>query len=114
MGTVNRDLAFSFRDELPYYALTDLGLGVEQRLGRQWDVRGQLARETLAYRALASRTDPAPTDLFFHYSVGAGYRVGRTVRLGVDLNYSTRQASATARSFEGLRLGSSVSYGLPQ
>jgi hypothetical protein len=37
------------------------------------------------------------------------------VRLGLDANYYRRESQALVfRNFEGLRVGASISYGLPQ
>jgi hypothetical protein len=50
------------------------------------------------------------------YGGGTGYRVGQTVRLGLDVNYYRRDApdATINRDFHGFRVGGSISYGLQQ
>jgi hypothetical protein len=113
---VSRDIAYSFEVQQPYYTLTDSVIGVTQRITSKWDVVGRVGRQSLAYRnletlpALLKRTDHAVL-----YGGGIGYRLGETLRFGVDVNNYRRDApSAELRDYSGLRAGASISYGLPQ
>ncbi len=112
---VNRDLSFSFSRDRPYYALTDLGLGITRRVTNTWDARVQANRQTLAYRIFAATSgSERPTEHGVQLSAGVGYRVGVTTRLGVDATYGTRDSSTSERTFRGFRMGASINYGLPQ
>ena len=112
-----RDVNFSYQTEQPYYTLTDVGLRLTERLTYTWDVVLHGGRQVLGYRATTSSTlasDPQQ-DTIFQYGGGIGYRLSNTFRLGVDSIYFLRRSSNVAlRDFEGLRIGASVSYGLPQ
>ena len=115
---VGRDVYFSYQGEQPYYALTDATLVLTQRLTYTWDVVLQAGRQVLDYRAirtaLLASADPQ-VDTINQYGGGFGYRLGRTVRFGLDSIYFLRRSSNVAlRDFEGLRVGASVTYGLPQ
>jgi len=111
----NRDLAYSYEIEQPYYALTDRSLEVTERVTSRWDVVGRVGFQTLAYRNVAASTLAERTDHSWQTGGGVGYRVGETLRLGFDANYYRRDAGANvARNYDGLRMGASVSYGLPQ
>jgi hypothetical protein len=115
--TVNRDLNYSFEAQEPYYALTDSVLTITQRVTRVWDIVGRGGRQSLAYRRFSSLTGESSTrvDHGTLVGLGVGYRLGKTVRLGIDANYYQRESpTANLRDFEGLRVGASVSYGLPQ
>jgi hypothetical protein len=113
--TVNRDLTYSFEVLQPYYALTDLRLAITERLGRGVDVVANGGRQVLDYRQLLSAPTAARTDTIRQYGVGAGYRVGHTLRIGFDvLHYSRKSTQVSLFDFDGLRYGVSVSYGLPQ
>lgn len=113
--TVNRDLAYSFESLQPYYALTDLRLAITQRLGRGVDVVANGGRQVLDYRQLLSAPTTARTDTIRQYGVGAGYRIGHTLRIGFDvLHYNRKSSQVSLFDFDGLRYGLSVSYGLPQ
>jgi hypothetical protein len=113
---VSRDLNYSFEPTEPYYALTDLGLTVTERVTRTWDLVARGGRQMLDYKQLTSvKTGNARTDIIRQYGGGLGYRVGHTLRLGFDAIYFHRHSSQLAqRDFKGLRYGASVSYGLPQ
>jgi hypothetical protein len=49
------------------------------------------------------------------YGAGAGYRIGETLRMGIDIDYYARRSDwQVSREFDGLRVGGSFSYGLQQ
>ena len=115
---VARDVNYSYQADQPYYALTDVGLVVTQRLTYSWDVVVRGAQQLLDYTAtrtaVKASADPQ-LDTIRQYGGGIGYRLGQTFRLGIDGTYFRRRSSNVAlRDFEGLRVGASVTYGLPQ
>lgn len=112
-----RDLEFSFESEQPYYAVSDSGVTVTQRVTKAWDFLGRGSWQRLAYRNLASApTLPRRVDHGSMFGAGTGYRVGETVRLGLDVNYYRRDApdATLNRDFHGFRIGGSITYGLQQ
>lgn len=114
-GRVERDVTYSYQDTQPYYTLTDLGLTITQRITHAWDIVGRGSRQTLDYQALRSAAETGQVDRIRQYGGGIGYRVGRTMRLGFDASYYRRTSSSVVQAdYEGLRVGASVSYGLPQ
>ena len=113
---VARDITYSFEALQPYYALTDVGGDVTQRITYAWDVVVRGSRQSMAYRNVVTTTSlPERIDRSWMAGAGLGYRLGETLRLGFDANYYRRTVDLNgARNYEGLRLGASVSYGLPQ
>ena len=113
---VNRDLAYSYELTQPYYALSDLGLVLTQRITDVWDVVGRGGLQTLEYQRLQSiLTASTRTDTIQQYGAGVGYRLGQTFRLGFDaVRYRRQSSELTLRQYDGLRFGASISYGLPQ
>lgn len=112
---MDRDVAYSFEALQPYYALTDVGLTVTERITSTWDLVARGGRQSLAYRSAVPTSAPRRVDRGQTYGAGIGYRVGETVRLGLDANYYRRRSQVSdLRNYEGLRVGASVSYGLPQ
>lgn len=112
----NRDVAYSYQAVQPYYTLTDLGLAVTERLTYTWDVVARGGRQTLDYQAVQTAlvTDPQ-VDTIRQFGGGIGYRFGRIMRLGFDVNYYRRTSTSISSSeYKGLRFGGSVTYGLPQ
>jgi hypothetical protein len=120
---VNRDLVYSFLETQPYYALTDIQVGVTQRITYNWDIVGRGSWQTLDYQSAApakvfTLEDPTPpaarVDRGRLYGGGLGYRIGRVLRIGFDVNYSRRLSTDINNSYEGLRYGASISYGTVQ
>jgi len=114
---VSRDITYSFEALQPYYALTDVGGDVTQRITHAWDVVVRASRQNMAYKNVVNTADPLTerTDHSWMGGGGIGYRVGETLRLGFDANYYRRTVDLNdTRNYEGLRLGASISYGLPQ
>jgi hypothetical protein len=113
---VSRDLMYSYEPRQPYFALTDAGLTVVQRITTAWDMVGRASRQTMAYRNLAGVDDlEKRVDRSWILGGGFGYHLGESLRLGLDANYYRRESQALVfRNFEGLRVGASISYGLPQ
>ena len=115
---VNRDISYSFEPTSPYYALTDIGLEITQRVTRSWDALVRGGWQSLAYRNAAGSASsaglPLRVDHGTVYGAGARYRLGETARIGVDANYYRRDSQNTFRTYDGLRVGASVSYGTSQ
>lgn len=115
-ASIGRDVAYSFEEIQPFYTLTDAGLEVTQRITGAWDLVARGSRQTLGYRSVASAVSASErVDHGRMLGGGIGYRVGRTLRVGVDVNHYQRTDDRDGgRSYRGLRVGGSVSYGLPQ
>jgi len=112
---VAHDVAFSYEIERPYYTLTDTSLAVTQRVTVSWDLIGRLSAQTLSYRNLETVVLPQRVDHTLAFGGGIGYRVGRMLRLGMDINYSRREAPTdVTHEYSGVRSGISISYGPPQ
>jgi hypothetical protein len=110
----DRDLNFSYQDATPYYTANSAELELTQRLTQTWDVVGKGVLQELAYRQLRPRPVVGMTETGRGVGFGVGYRLGETLRLGVEAMYSTRRSVETARQYDGLRVGASVSYGILQ
>lgn len=120
---VERDLAYSFYTDEPYYLLTGITGSVTQAVGGPWDVVARVGTQRLAYQRAVSTasapTTPGPettagagrTDSVHFYGGGLGYRLGPDVRLGFNADYYTRSSDSVTREYKGLRAGTSVTYG---
>ena len=107
-----RDIAYSYGESLPYSVQTTTTAEVRRRLGRTWDAVG---RGTLNFMRYRGGIGEAPVDRIRSVGGGLGYIVGRTMRVGVNVDYSTRVVETTVASgFTGIRAGLSLSYGLTQ
>lgn len=113
---VARDVAYSYEALQPYYTLTDFGGDVTQRITHSWDLVARGSRQRMAYRNVVTATPlPDRTDRSWMAGGGIGYRVGESLRIGFDVNYYRRLVDLDeTRNYRGLRLGASISYGLPR
>ncbi len=110
---VARDLSYSFELAQPYYALTDRGVSVTERVTHTWDVVARASWQTLDYRHVSTVLASSRVDKERQYGLGLGYRLGGTTRLGVDADhYRRRTGVGVQRDYEGLRIGGSLTYGL--
>ncbi len=113
--TFDRDLAFSFETDWPYYVDNSVGAFVRRAVGGKWDVLVSAARHPYAYRAMSRESAPVSSvrrDVTKDYGISLGYRLKRDIRVGVGASYYTRSSDiAVFRDYNGLRIGSNVSYG---
>jgi hypothetical protein len=118
---LDRDVQFSYEQFEPYYILTGITGTITQRLNITWDLQARAGNQSLAYQsAILPSTGQgsgqfAPvagrTDNVVFYGGGVGYRLGPDVRLGFNVDYYTRRSAVQLNQYEGLRVGSSVTYG---
>ena len=110
----NRDIEYSFDIVQPYYLLTGFEGSIMQQLFGPVDVAGRLGFQSLAYRdragavlTVADRVDRVRT-----YGAGVGYHLSRDLRVGVNVDRSQRDSDVAFRQYRGLRIGTTVTYGL--
>ena len=112
-ATTSRDVDYSWEVTYPYYVLTGVTLVITPQLTPHWDVRGRAGVQRLAY--LAGIGVPTPVDdrvdRLEMSGAGVGYRIGRDVRLGIDVDHERRQSPVQLRAYRGYRTGLSVIYG---
>jgi hypothetical protein len=117
LGKFNRDISYSYESTQPYYVLTDLGLEVTQRITTRWDLVGDVGRQWLGYRQVqvGMITTDDRLDTSYRIGGGTGYTLGENVRIGVNVDYYHRSSNTIdLRQYNGLRVGGSFTYGLPQ
>jgi hypothetical protein len=109
-----RDVQYSFEIDQPYYLQTGISGSIAQQIYGPLDVEGRIGRQRLAYRdradvppALANRVDTVRT-----FGGGIGYRLGDDLRMGFNLDHFRRTSDVFDRQYDGLRFGTTVTYGL--
>jgi hypothetical protein len=109
-----RDVQYSFDVNQPYYLQTGITGEVMQRIFGPVDVVGRAGFATLDYRdregaevLVTNRSDSVRL-----YGGGIGYRIGKDVRLGFNVDFQKRESQVPIRQYEGLRCGTSVTYGI--
>jgi hypothetical protein len=114
--TADRDVDYSFETFDPYFVVDGVGGGVRRRVGGRFDVSVGYRRDRYSYRRLigvsAAGVDDARRDVIDSYSASVGYGLRRGVRIGFGGTYFDRESNRSSRrNYQGLRLGTSVTYG---
>jgi hypothetical protein len=113
---INRDLAFSFRLESPYYVRTALSSSVTHRFGEAWMVGGDVARRWLDYRtttapAAASGFGDTPRERVAAFGITVSRYLTRTATFSLQMSYQQRRSELTIqRDYERLRVGTTIRY----
>jgi hypothetical protein len=115
----SRDVSYSFEPTQPYYVSNSIGAAVRRALGRRFDVIVSGDRHVYDYRELQIGLPVVPeepagprVDTTWVYAGSLGYRLGPANRIGFGVSYWQRESTtAKFRNYEGLRIGSTVTYG---
>ena len=107
------DLQYSYDIQQPYYLETGTGLSLTQGIAGPLDVMARFQIQELAYRGRIGGTLERAdrTDSINWFGGGIGYRVGRDMRIGFNVDKQHRTSDLAAHGYEGLRYGTSVTYG---
>jgi hypothetical protein len=108
-----RDLQDSFDINEPYYLQSGINGSIAQQIYGPLDLQGRIGAQRLAYRARAGAVVAVPnrTDHVQTYGVGVGYRLGRDLRFGVNVDQQKRQSVVDRRQYDGLRYGLAITFG---
>lgn len=116
---IERDVSYSYFPSEPYFVMTGYGITARHYLGGRFDITAGFDRYRYAYRALllpgAGNAGPviAHADTTRGVSASFGYGFGRSARLGVGAAYRQRRSPTDrAGDYDGLRILSTVDYGL--
>ena len=112
-GKIARDVQFSYDSTRPYYLQRAYSLEVTQQLYGPVDLAGRAGTALLAYRhrggAQVSESQPDRTRTL---GGGFGYRLGQDIRIGVNVDHQKRTSPTQGHGYDGLRIWTSVGYGL--
>jgi hypothetical protein len=107
-----RDVNYSSDVNQPYYLLTGASGSLAQQLFGPLDIVGRLGAQQLDYRDRVIATlELAPrTDTVRSYGLGLGYHMGKDLRVGVNVDQQKRSSPLADHRYEGLKVGSAVTY----
>ena len=107
-----RDIQYSLEKTQPYYVETGAGFSVTQGLSGPFDAVGRIGFQRLSYRGLVGVPGLSDrTDSVDSFGGGLGYRVGRDMRIGFNVDKQQRNSDLARHSYGGVRYGTSVTYG---
>jgi hypothetical protein len=113
-----RDVVYSTDLAAPYYVVNGVSFSVTRPIGLRWDVTAGLSADRFNYETFVAEgeEDPAAGERTLRgrtYTGSLGYRLRRDTRIGFGVWYDTRKsATPGVRDFDGLRVGTTVTYGL--
>jgi hypothetical protein len=108
-----RDIYFSYETTEPFYIQTGLTVSVTQQVTGPWDVQARGGWYRLNYQrvdVLDNRSLPERIDHYRTWGGGVGYRVGRDIRVGFNIDYFSRDSIRQDQAYEGLRGGMAATY----
>jgi Putative beta-barrel porin 2 len=108
-----RDVQYSFDINQPYYLQTGVNGEIMQKIFGPVDLVARGGYATLEYRDRAGIEvlTPNRTDKVYMYGGGVGYRIGKDTRIGFNLDQQKRDSQVPIRQYDGLRYGTSLTYG---
>jgi len=108
-----RDVNYSIEPAYRYFLLTGVTAVVTPRLTQRWDTQGRVGVQRLAYRGIDGISDLLRNriDHLRVIGVGVGYRMGRDMRIGFNVDRERRASPVQRRTYLGYRTGISVAYG---
>jgi hypothetical protein len=114
---INRDVAFSFRIDAPYYVRSALTTSVTHRFGESWVIGGNVARRWLDYRTTtlapvnANRDGNTPRERVGAFGVTVDRYLTRTTTFSFQVSYQQRRSDLTThRDYERFRFGTAIRY----
>lgn len=106
---LSRDVDFSYDRSQSYYVRNGGGVSVRQQVLGDADV--VLAWQQHRYNYQLSSLGRVPSELTKNFSVDVGYRLNRTVRMGLAIAHWRRTSDlSSTRAYDGWRYGVSVTY----
>jgi hypothetical protein len=110
----SRDIHFSYDIDEPFYIQPGFTLSVTQQVGGPWDVQARGSWYRLDYQRAETGsldiTAPERVDKYQTYGGGVGYRVGRDIRVGLNLDYVRRESVVAGQNYDGFRGGLAATY----
>jgi hypothetical protein len=110
-----RDVFFSYEVTRPFYVQPGFTLAITQQVSGPWDVQARASWYRLDYQQSdVPGTGPLPerNDRYRTYGGGVGYRISRDIRVGFNLDAFRRDSIEPGQSYDGLRGGMAVTYGV--
>jgi hypothetical protein len=103
---------YSYDDAHPYYLQSGVTGSVRVQIYGPVDVESRLGAQRLSYRMRGGAESAGePVDRVGTYGVGFGYRIGRDLRIGFNVDHYERTSDVALRAYDGLRYGAVATYG---
>lgn len=110
---VSRDIYFSYETTEPFYIQPGFTLSVTQQVAGPWDVQARGEWYRLNYQradAPGSAPQQGRVDYYRAFGGGIGYKLGRDVRVGFNVDAFRRESARDSQNFKGIRGGVAITY----
>lgn len=109
---VDRGLSYSYDIREPYYVTTGVAAHVAQHVVGRFELLASAGRQRLNYRRqdTSPSTDPSRSDTATTYGAGLAYGFGRSGRIRLNFDGSTRRSALAPQNFESEQLTTSIDY----
>jgi hypothetical protein len=110
---VSRELFFSYEVGRPFYVQPGFTLSVTQQVRGPWDVQARGGWYHFNYQeADIPGIEPLPEriDRYRTFGGGVGYRVGRDIRVGINIDSVRRDSVVPGQTYDAVRGGMAVTY----
>ena len=105
----DRSVSYSFLPDQPYYVRQGFGLLVRRQIVPQWSLTLSGERYQHQYRQVALGLDEQ-AERVLGVALTLGYDIGPRTRFTAGLSYQNRHSDFDNRSYDGLRVGTSIVY----
>jgi hypothetical protein len=108
-----RDIQYSYDIVQPYYMQTGVEGTIQRQITGPLDLLARIGVQHLSYRGRvgSSASGLDRTDAIHSFGGGIGYRIGRAMRIGLNVDKQHRTSDLVGHGYDGLRYGTSVTYG---
>ena len=108
----DRDIQYSYDLNQPYYLQTGVDFSIAQQIFGPVDVIARVVAQRLDYaeRRGAPIEVRDRIDVIHMFGGGVGYRLGKELRLGFNVDSSRRISDVQSRPYEGLKYGTALTY----
>jgi hypothetical protein len=107
--TYDRSVSYSFLPDQPYYVRQGFGVLLRRQIVPQWSLTFNGERYQHQYTGVALALDEQ-AERVAGGGVTLGYDIGPRTRFTAGLSYQNRKSDFENRSYDGLRVGTSIVY----
>ena len=106
----SRGVEYSYDVDQPYYVRTGVKGTIAQQIFGPFDVEARAGLEILPYRDRQGAAVKAPdrTDHVNSYGAGVGFRMGKTLRLGFNVDKVNRDSLLADRQYDNFKFGTAL------
>jgi hypothetical protein len=108
----DRDIQYSYDFNQPYYLQTGVDVSMSQQIFGPVDIVGRVGTQRLDYSDRRGATIDVRDriDVIHVIGGGVGYRLGRELRLGFNIESDRRISEVESRPYQGLKYGTALTY----